>query len=330
MDDEIKGPGNSLNYEFRMHDPRLGRFFAIDPLIKKYPSYTSYSFSGNRVIAFKELEGKEETPATTNLKPCGGPLDDLHPNIWINPQGDRGKVFIVTRDQSEKRSTDPAIMFYERTTKECLLGNTNFDFIYAGSIEHTLESLNLYMEKFALKSLDMVVYADHGNPESFRIKQSEYYNKEEGIMEGPVNYVSAQNIEGFGDDQNVTAAYKFMKLVSKVGDGGTLVLSICRIGANPNDEIVKSIMSYPETSNITLYVNADRCRLITSIISDSQTGEVTGYKSPFEQSTFSADIEFGWKKATKGSTDETTKCVTPVIENVGNITVNPSGQVVQH
>ena len=26
-DDEIKGEGNSLNYEFRMDDPRVGRFF---------------------------------------------------------------------------------------------------------------------------------------------------------------------------------------------------------------------------------------------------------------------------------------------------------------
>ena len=59
-DDEVKGDGNSVNFEFRMHDPRLGRFFAIDPLIKSYPHYTPYSFSGNKVIAFKEFEGLEE------------------------------------------------------------------------------------------------------------------------------------------------------------------------------------------------------------------------------------------------------------------------------
>ena len=64
-DDEIKGEGNSLNYTFRMHDPRVGRFFAIDPLFKDYPHYTPYSFSGNKVIAFKELEGLEETPTAT-------------------------------------------------------------------------------------------------------------------------------------------------------------------------------------------------------------------------------------------------------------------------
>jgi RHS repeat-associated protein len=59
-DDEIKGEGNSLNYTFRMHDPRLGRFFAVDPLTKKYPWYSPYQFSGNRVMQYVELEGLEE------------------------------------------------------------------------------------------------------------------------------------------------------------------------------------------------------------------------------------------------------------------------------
>ena len=58
-DDEIKGAGNSVNYKYRMHDPRVGRFFAVDPLIKKFPYYSSYAFSGNRVIDAIELEGKE-------------------------------------------------------------------------------------------------------------------------------------------------------------------------------------------------------------------------------------------------------------------------------
>jgi len=62
-DDEIKGNGNSINYKYRMHDPRVGRFFAVDPLTNLYPHYTPYSFSGNKVIAYKELEGLEETPA---------------------------------------------------------------------------------------------------------------------------------------------------------------------------------------------------------------------------------------------------------------------------
>lgn len=59
-DDELKGEGNSLNYKYRMHDPRVGRFFSVDPLTREYPHYSPYSFSGNKVIQFKELEGAEE------------------------------------------------------------------------------------------------------------------------------------------------------------------------------------------------------------------------------------------------------------------------------
>ncbi|MCD9612238.1 RHS repeat domain-containing protein, partial [Tenacibaculum maritimum] len=58
-DDEIKGEGNSINYKFRMHDPRVGRFFAVDPLFKEYPFNSPYAFSENFVIAGTEIEGLE-------------------------------------------------------------------------------------------------------------------------------------------------------------------------------------------------------------------------------------------------------------------------------
>jgi RHS repeat-associated protein len=58
-DDELKGEGNSLNYTYRMHDPRVGRFFAVDPLEKSYPWNSPYAFSENRVIDAVELEGLE-------------------------------------------------------------------------------------------------------------------------------------------------------------------------------------------------------------------------------------------------------------------------------
>jgi hypothetical protein len=59
-DDELKGEGNSLNYTFRMHDPRVGRFFAVDPLFRKYPHNSTYAFAENDVIANIELEGLEK------------------------------------------------------------------------------------------------------------------------------------------------------------------------------------------------------------------------------------------------------------------------------
>lgn len=67
-DDEIKGEGNSYNYTYRMHDPRIGRFFALDPLAPKYPHNSPYAFSENMVIHAVELEGLESYMAFDGLK----------------------------------------------------------------------------------------------------------------------------------------------------------------------------------------------------------------------------------------------------------------------
>jgi RHS repeat-associated protein len=58
---EIYGEGYYVDYTYRGYNPRVGRFFAVDPLAAKYPYYSSYQFSGNRVIDMIELEGLEPT-----------------------------------------------------------------------------------------------------------------------------------------------------------------------------------------------------------------------------------------------------------------------------
>jgi RHS repeat-associated protein len=55
----------AVSYKYRIEDPRLGRFFSVDPLIKDYPYYSAYSFSGNRVMDMIELEGLEPTSIYT-------------------------------------------------------------------------------------------------------------------------------------------------------------------------------------------------------------------------------------------------------------------------
>ncbi|MBL7900104.1 MAG: hypothetical protein JNJ99_16305 [Crocinitomicaceae bacterium] len=58
-DDEVVGASNSINYTYRMHDVRVGRFFAVDPLAGYYAWNSPYAFSGNQVIHAVELEGLE-------------------------------------------------------------------------------------------------------------------------------------------------------------------------------------------------------------------------------------------------------------------------------
>jgi RHS repeat-associated protein len=58
-DNEIKGTGNSLDFNFRVYDSRLGRFLSVDPLFKDYPWNSTYAFAENDVIRCIDLEGKE-------------------------------------------------------------------------------------------------------------------------------------------------------------------------------------------------------------------------------------------------------------------------------
>ncbi len=52
-----------------MYDPRVGRFFAVDPLTAKYPWNSPYAFSENRVIDGVELEGREKLKVAINSEP---------------------------------------------------------------------------------------------------------------------------------------------------------------------------------------------------------------------------------------------------------------------
>ncbi|MCO5242021.1 MAG: hypothetical protein M9904_18430 [Chitinophagaceae bacterium] len=46
-------------FKYRMHDPQIGRFHAIDPLADKYVYNSPYAFSENKVTNHIELEGLE-------------------------------------------------------------------------------------------------------------------------------------------------------------------------------------------------------------------------------------------------------------------------------
>ncbi|MDO5981902.1 RHS repeat protein [Flavivirga spongiicola] len=107
-DDEVKGEGNSLNYTFRMHDPRVGRFFAVDPLTREYPHYTPYSFSGNKVIAYGELEGLEEYHYTISFTDIGEPILELvSVNDFVNVNSFQSFLHTLTFGLTEAPPVNP-------------------------------------------------------------------------------------------------------------------------------------------------------------------------------------------------------------------------------
>ncbi|PAM93702.1 hypothetical protein B4N84_15610 [Flavobacterium sp. IR1] len=59
-DNEVMGEGNFQDYGMRNYNPRIGRFFTVDPLAKSFAHYSSYQFAGNTPIQAIDLDGAEE------------------------------------------------------------------------------------------------------------------------------------------------------------------------------------------------------------------------------------------------------------------------------
>ncbi|MFM9911469.1 MAG: RHS repeat domain-containing protein [Chitinophagaceae bacterium] len=68
-DDEVKGDGNQQDYGMRIYDPRLGRFFSVDPLTHEYPELTPYQFASNRPIVEVDLDGLEAKDLYREIEP---------------------------------------------------------------------------------------------------------------------------------------------------------------------------------------------------------------------------------------------------------------------
>ena len=56
-DDEAKGRGNSYTTFYRQLDPRVGRWFSVDPLFSKYPAQSPYLSYLNNPVIFSDNNG---------------------------------------------------------------------------------------------------------------------------------------------------------------------------------------------------------------------------------------------------------------------------------
>jgi len=68
-DNEVKGEGNQQDYGMRVYDPRIGKFFSIDPIISNYPELTPYQFASNRPISAIDLDGLQAKDLERELEP---------------------------------------------------------------------------------------------------------------------------------------------------------------------------------------------------------------------------------------------------------------------
>lgn len=66
-DNEVKGEGNQVAYENRIYDPRLGRWHSLDPLQKKYPNESNYTFVSNNPLVFSDVDGRDKIYTLTMI-----------------------------------------------------------------------------------------------------------------------------------------------------------------------------------------------------------------------------------------------------------------------
>jgi hypothetical protein len=64
-----------------MHDPRAGRFFAVDPLAREYAYLTPYQFASNSPISLVEAEGCEGSYNDMGFKDLGISPDQIWNNL---------------------------------------------------------------------------------------------------------------------------------------------------------------------------------------------------------------------------------------------------------
>ena len=108
--DEVSGNGNHYEFKFREYDPRLIRFWSVDPLFRDYPWNSSYAFAENRLIDGIDLEGKEFYSVHikknaygtrtkmfvtnyTNIEQAG--MTNVQTANGFGPRGDVGVTYVI-------------------------------------------------------------------------------------------------------------------------------------------------------------------------------------------------------------------------------------------
>jgi RHS repeat-associated protein len=150
-DDEIKGDGNSINYKYRVHDPRLGRFLSVDPLAPDYPWNSPYAFSENRVIDGIDLEGLEYVSVhhyangavakkeiykmtSKDVKRLGGTTAGIHNSVAYG-SGGKGIVHYYYNDNGDRTDT------YWEQRQTGFKSNMEYHGLYSGGGSVTYDGL---------------------------------------------------------------------------------------------------------------------------------------------------------------------------------------------
>ncbi len=82
--DEIYGEGNAYDFGARIQDPRLGKWFSLDPLQRKYPNESHYAYVSNSPLLFMDPDGKDKIVTLTVINKDGTQIKikSVNPNYF--------------------------------------------------------------------------------------------------------------------------------------------------------------------------------------------------------------------------------------------------------
>jgi RHS repeat-associated protein len=252
-DNEIKGAGNSVNYKYRMHDPRVGRFFAVDPLASKYPWNSPYAFSENRVLDAVELEGLEAQW-----------LIDLLGAKATNTG--KSKLIIIADEQlyeacKEKLISHGYDAIYVKPKNENLELDEDGNYqSYAINLSDYRELTLSFLSEHKLEGLESLTIIGHGNEEGINIEYSC------GSGQKDVERITSIAIAHFSDSKTNNngscfdnAIKDYEKLVNCVQQNGDFVVVHCLVG---NDPYFAEKTVELSSKNINVFVPLDKCAVL--------------------------------------------------------------------
>ncbi len=103
QDDEVSGNGNSMDFGARIYNSRIGRWFSLDPLMKKYLDVSPYCFAINDPIKFIDSDGR-------SIKPGKGWKGSKHEKVHTKMLNENEVFQSVYKPLAE--STDIEITLY--------------------------------------------------------------------------------------------------------------------------------------------------------------------------------------------------------------------------
>ena len=178
-DDEVKGSGNSYTTEFRMLDPRIGRWLSIDPLSDNFPWQTPYCSMDNNPIYYADPKGDSI----------------IIQNTWKNKETGKYENFQVVYKDG---------VLYDKSGKEYTaqkggyIEKVQLDLIELEGTHERVKNIINALEK----SVDNHIITNY---DDYHVKhRTDSYNREVFSFDRPKSTVTQYNGEAIGEGGKMT------------------------------------------------------------------------------------------------------------------------------